>query len=189
MKNKIKKLWFTNDFSRENVEKLQADGWMIRNASAVKDSDFVEQADEYGGDVPASYQVKNTQLTVSIGITPELQQTLDNAKAECEQVVSENDGLKQEVENLKAQIVYIQSKPADTTGFVPIEQFDAVAEDLAITKALLESTQIELTTCQNSAGAMKVRITELEQVNNPAETEQPTDSALVEEKPKATKAK
>jgi hypothetical protein len=55
MKEKSKKLYFTNDFSPENVKKLQDEGWIIRNAQLAKSDSFVEQADEYAGDVPDWY--------------------------------------------------------------------------------------------------------------------------------------
>ena len=55
MKEKPKKLYFTNDFSPENVKKLQDEGWIIRNAQLAKVDSFVEQADEYGGDIPDWY--------------------------------------------------------------------------------------------------------------------------------------
>lgn len=52
----MKKLYFTDDFSPENVQKLQDDGWLLRKASACHASDIVEACDEVGGDVPTQYQ-------------------------------------------------------------------------------------------------------------------------------------
>lgn len=102
MKTKTKKIYFTNDFSAENVEKLQSEGWILRNASAVKESDFLEMADQYGGQVPDRYKPQAGTITVNINteVAPELQQAIDDAKAEYEKVVEENDGLKRQVEAL-----------------------------------------------------------------------------------------
>lgn len=102
MKTKTKKIYFTNDFSAENVEKLQSEGWILRNASAVKESDFIETADEYGGKVPEHYKAKADTITVNINteVAPELQQAIDDAKAECEKLVTDNDSLKRQVEAL-----------------------------------------------------------------------------------------
>ncbi|MCL6243815.1 hypothetical protein M5F04_04410 [Acinetobacter sp. ANC 7200] len=96
MKEKVKKLYFTNDFSVENVQKLQGDGWIIRNAQLAKSDSFVEQADEYGGDVPERYKIGVGKITVQLSAetSSELQQTIDDAKAECEKVVAENAELK-----------------------------------------------------------------------------------------------
>lgn len=104
MKTKTKKIYFTDDFSAANVEKLQSDGWILRNASAVKESDFIELADEYGGKVPEHYKAKADTVTVAINteVAPELQQAIDDAKAECEKVVAENDGLKRQIEALSS---------------------------------------------------------------------------------------
>lgn len=49
----MKKLYFTSDFSKENVEKLKATGWVLRNAAIP--SEHVEHADVYGGDLPKRY--------------------------------------------------------------------------------------------------------------------------------------
>ena len=102
MKTKTKKIYFTDDFSAENVEKLQSEGWILRNASAVKESDFIETADEYGGKVPEHYKAKADTITVNINteVAPELQQAIDDAKAECEKLGTDNDSLKRQVEAL-----------------------------------------------------------------------------------------
>ena len=59
MKENLIKLYFTNDFSPENVQKLQGEGWHLRNAQLAKIDSFVEHADKYGGDVPDWYQKQN----------------------------------------------------------------------------------------------------------------------------------
>lgn len=49
----VKKLYFTSDFSEKNVKDLQSKGWILRN-SAIE-SVSVEDADEYGGELPKIY--------------------------------------------------------------------------------------------------------------------------------------
>lgn len=107
--------------------------------------------------------VKPLTIDVKIGITPELQATIDQAKAECAKVVAENDELKQQLETLKAGLA--QGEPTDLTGMVPIEQFDAVALDLTNTKEHLATAQGELIAFKNDVGAMQARIVELQSVD------------------------
>ncbi|MFW2106350.1 hypothetical protein ACG94R_22710, partial [Acinetobacter guillouiae] len=78
MKDKVKKLYFTNDFSASNVQKLQGEGWIIRNAQLAKSDSFVEKADEYGGDVPERYKANIGKVTVELDVqtSPELQQAI-----------------------------------------------------------------------------------------------------------------
>ena len=102
-------------------------------------------------------------MSLNVGITPELQATIDQAKAECAKVVAENDELKQQVETLKAGL--IQGEPADLSGLVPVEQFDAVALDLTNTKEQLATAQGELISFKNDVGAMQARIAELQSVD------------------------
>ncbi|OTG81806.1 hypothetical protein B9T31_14880 [Acinetobacter sp. ANC 4558] len=121
----FKKIYFTDDFSTENIEKLQSDGWVLRKASAVKEGDFIEQADEYGGEVPSHYKSQNQQIAVSLNaeIAPELQQAIDDAKAECVKVIAENVALKTDMEKviaerdaLKAQVVDLEAKVKKPTA-------------------------------------------------------------------------
>lgn len=57
-----KKLYFTDDFSEENVTKLQEKGFILRDVKAYRPGDFVEAFDEVAGDVPAAYLEKANQL-------------------------------------------------------------------------------------------------------------------------------
>lgn len=165
-----KRLYFTNDFSPENVADLQGQGYTLRKASAYHEADTLEACIEVAGDVPQAYldliaRTKANIITanVQVGITPELQATIDQAKAECEKVIAENDELKQQVETLKSGL--IQGEPANLTGLVPVEQFDAVALDLTNTKEQLATAQGELISFKNDVGAMQARIAELQTVD------------------------
>ncbi|BCX73968.1 MULTISPECIES: HeH/LEM domain-containing protein [Acinetobacter] len=106
---------------------------------------------------------KPLTIDVKVGITPELQAVVDEAKAECEKVVAENDELKQQLEALKAGLV--PGEPVDLTGLVPTEQFDAVALDLTNTKEQLATAQREFIAFKNDAAAMQARIAELQSVD------------------------
>ena len=72
-------------------------------------------------------KVKPLTVSLNVGITPELQATIDQAKAECEKVVAENEALKAELTGvvterdalvleigaLKAQVTELQ-KPVES---------------------------------------------------------------------------
>ncbi|MEQ1309756.1 HeH/LEM domain-containing protein [Acinetobacter bereziniae] len=106
---------------------------------------------------------KPLTIDVKVGITPELQAVVDEAKAECEKVVAENDELKQQLEALKAGLV--PGEPVDLTGLVPTEQFDAVELDLTNTKEQLATAKGEFIAFKNDAAAMQARIAELQLVD------------------------
>ncbi|MFW1954305.1 hypothetical protein ACG91D_01715 [Acinetobacter guillouiae] len=111
MKDKVKKLYFTNDFSASNVQKLQGEGWIIRNAQLAKSDSFVEKADEYGGDVPERYKANIGKVTVEIDVqtSPELQQAIDEAKAECEKAVAERDDALEQLQAAKGEFIAFQN--------------------------------------------------------------------------------
>ncbi|NAR85000.1 HeH/LEM domain protein [Acinetobacter haemolyticus] len=130
----------------------------------------MEACAEVAGDVPQAYldliaRTKANIITanVQVGITPELQKVIDDAKTECEKVVAENVELKQQLETLKAGLV--PGEPADLTGLIPVEQFDAVALDLTNTKEQLATAQSELISFKNDVGAMQARIAELQSLD------------------------
>ena len=173
-----KRLYFTNDFSPENVADLQGQGYTLRKASAYHEADTLEACIEVAGDVPQAYldliaRTKANIITanVQVGITPELQATIDQAKAECEKVIAENGDLKQQIETLKADLA--PGEPADLSGLVPLEQFDAVAQKLVETEEKLKQSHGELTTSQNENTALKAQIAELE-----AKPKKPTAAEL-----------
>lgn len=51
-----KVLYFTSDFSAENVAFAQKNGLVMRNLLAYQPTDFVENCDAVCGDVPERYQ-------------------------------------------------------------------------------------------------------------------------------------
>ena len=153
-----KRLYFTNDFSPENVADLQGQGYTLRKASAYHEADTLEACIEVAGDVPQAYldliaRTKANIITanVQVGITPELQATIDQAKAECEKVVAENVDLKQQIETFKADLA--PGEPADLSGLVPLEQFDAVAQKLVETEEQLNKQRetVKKLTSENEA--------------------------------------
>ena len=92
-----------------------------------------------------------TTVSLKVGITPELQAAIDDAKAECEKVVAENVDLKQQIETLKADLA--PGEPADLSRLVPLEQFDAVAQKLVETEEQLnkERETVKKLTSENEA--------------------------------------
>ena len=115
-----KRLYFTNDFSPENVAELQGQGYTLRKASAYHEADTLEVCIEVAGDVPQAYldliaRTKANIITanVQVGITPELQAVIDEAKAECEKVVAENEALKQKIAALDGSLVVANERIAE----------------------------------------------------------------------------
>ena len=125
-----KRLYFTNDFSPENVAELQGKGYTLRKASAYHEADTLEACAEVAGDVPQAYldlitRTKANIVTanVQVSITPELQAVIDEAKAECEKVVAENEALKQKIAALDGSLVVanerigeLEAKPKKPTA-------------------------------------------------------------------------
>ena len=106
-----KRLYFTNDFSPENVADLQGQGYTLRKASAYHEADTLEACAEVAGDVPQAYldliaRTKANIVTanVQVSITPELQAVIDEAKAECEKVVAENMELTEQLDKEREAI-------------------------------------------------------------------------------------
>ena len=99
-------------------------------------------------------------VNFEVGITPEPQATIDQAKAECEKVVAENVELKQQIETLKADLA--PGEPEDLSGFVPVEQLDAVAQKLVEAEDKLKQSHGELIVSQNENAVLKAKIAELE---------------------------
>ena len=115
-----KRLYFTNDFSPENVADLQGQGYTLRKASAYHEADTLEACAEVAGDVPQAYldlitRTKANIVTanVQMSITPELQAIIDQAKAECEKVFAENMELEQKISVLDAALVVANERIAE----------------------------------------------------------------------------
>ncbi|MFX5168627.1 Ish1 domain-containing protein [Acinetobacter baumannii] len=163
MKAKSKKIYFTNDFSASNVNKLQRDGWVLRNARLAAADTSIELADEYGGDVPSHYKNASGALAtvnLAVGITPELQAVIDDAKAECEKVVEENTQLKQKVAILEqaggnqSELLSENSRLMDAAVLADKALKDAEAQVVGI--------KTEFDAFKNDIPAMQARIAELE---------------------------
>lgn len=163
MKAKSKKIYFTNDFSASNVNKLQGEGWVLRNARLAAADTSIEVADEYGGDVPSHYKNASGALAtvnLAVGITPELQAVIDDAKAECEKVVEENTQLKQKVAILEqaggnqSELLSENSRLKDAAVLADKALKDAEAQVVGI--------KAEFEAFKNDIPAMQTRIAELE---------------------------
>ncbi|QHI16239.1 HeH/LEM domain protein [Acinetobacter haemolyticus] len=162
-----KRLYFTNDFSPENVAELQAQGYTLRKASAYHEADTLEACAEVAGDVPQAYldlikrnKANIVTANVQVSITPELQKVIDDAKAECEKVVAENAGLKEQIQTLKADLTL--GEPADLSGLIPAEQFDAVAQKLTETEDQLNKEREAVKKLTAEKDALLTQVKDLE---------------------------
>ncbi|MGX4758731.1 Ish1 domain-containing protein [Acinetobacter baumannii] len=99
-------------------------------------------------------------VNVEVGVTPELQAVIDDAKAECEKVVEENTQLKQKIEILEqangnsSELLSENSRLKDAV--VLADKATKTAEEQ------LESIQAEFEAFKNDIPAMQARIAELE---------------------------
>lgn len=137
-----KRLYFTDDFSPANVAELQAQGYTLRKASAYHESDTLEACAEVAGDVPQAYldliaRTKANIITanVQVGITPELQKVIDDAKAECEKVVAENAELKEQLDKEREAVKRLTAENTELQNKVLIAEKTLVSADEEI-KAL-----------------------------------------------------
>ncbi|OCY22672.1 Ish1 domain-containing protein [Acinetobacter pittii] len=96
---------------------------------------------------------------VAVGITPELQEVIDNTKAECEKVVEENGQLKQKIEFLKqasgdsSELISENSRLKDAVTLA--DNATKAAEGQVV------SIQAEFDAFKNDVAAMQARINEL----------------------------
>lgn len=99
-------------------------------------------------------------VNVAVGITPELQEVIDQAKADCEKVVEENGQLKQKIEILEqangdsSELISENSRLKDE--LVLASNATIAAEEQA------EGFKAELNAFKNDVNAMQARIAELE---------------------------
>ncbi|HGF9377368.1 TPA: stress-responsive nuclear envelope protein [Acinetobacter nosocomialis] len=99
-------------------------------------------------------------VNVAVGITPELQEVIDDTKAECEKVVEENGQLKQKIEILEqasgdsSELISENSRLKDA-----VLQADNAAK---AAEGKVVSIQAEFEAFKNDIPAMQARIAELE---------------------------
>lgn len=136
-----KKLWFTDDFSPEHIAEKQAEGWLLRKASACHASDTLEVCDEVGGDVPEQY--KNTEIAFDIeGFVPleqfdAVSKKLQETEQQLTMTRSEFVTFQNDVDAMKARVAVLESANYN----------DLKIDDL---KALLTSKGVEF-----KSGALK----------------------------------
>lgn len=99
-------------------------------------------------------------VNVAVGITPELQEVIDQAKADCEKVVEENGQLKQKIEILEqangdsSELISENSRLKD--ALLQSDNASKAAEGKVV------SIQAEFDAFKNDVAAMLARIAELE---------------------------
>ena len=98
-------------------------------------------------------------VNVAVGITPELQEVIDNTKAECEKVVEENGQLKQKIQILEqasgnsSELISENSRLKDAVTLADNATKAAEAQVVSI--------QAEFDAFKNDVAAMQARIAEL----------------------------
>ena len=152
-KESNKRLYFTDDFSPENVAKLQGEGYILRKASAYHEADTLEPCSEVAGDVPKAYldliaRTKADIVTANlqVGITPELQATIDQAQAECAKVIAENDELKEQLATAQGEFIAFKNDVAAMQARIDELQPPTkkpTAAELKAAKAAEEAAKVE----------------------------------------------
>lgn len=148
-----KRLYFTDDFSPENVAKLQGEGYILRKASAYHEADTLEPSSEVAGDVPKAYldliKRNNSNIVTieaKVGITPELQATIDEAKAECAKVIAENVELKEQLATAQGEFIAFKNDVAAMQARIDELQPPTkkpTAAELKAAKAAEEASKVE----------------------------------------------
>lgn len=148
-----KRLYFTDDFSPENVAKLQGEGYILRKASAYHEADTLEPCSEVAGDVPKAYldliKRNNSNIVTieaKVGITPELQATIDDAKAECVKVIAENVELKEQLATAQGEFIAFKNDVAAMQARIDELQPPTkkpTAAELKAAKAAEEAAKVE----------------------------------------------
>lgn len=124
----------------------------------INESDFKHSQHElYEGE---KLSTDSVVVSLNVGITPELQATIDQAKAECAKVVAENVELKEQIETLKADLT--PGEPADLSGLIPAEQFDAVAQKLTETEDQLNKEREAVKKLTAEKDALLTQVKDLE---------------------------
>lgn len=152
-KESNKRLYFTDDFSPENVAKLQGEGYILRKASAYHEADTLEPCSEVAGDVPKAYldliKRNNSNIVTieaKVGITPELQATIDEAKAECAKVIAENVELKEQLATAQGEFIAFKNDVAAMQARIDELQPPTkkpTAAELKAAKAAEEAAKVE----------------------------------------------
>lgn len=87
---------------------------------------------------------------LSVEIAPELQKTIDDAKAECEKVVAENEALKAEIEGIKTERDALALKAKELEEQLNVSQAELVAVKNAGTTGDLLSENTDATTTKET---------------------------------------
>lgn len=111
----------------KNGEKVKVDG-QIHNPDyydkPIKDAESVQIYGDYPK-IVADYEalgikpkvsessIKSVAVKLEVGITPELQKVIDDAKAECEKVQSENDALTKQLATTQGELISAQNLIAE----------------------------------------------------------------------------
>lgn len=143
-------------------------------------SQIVADYEELGINPEVRELAQAEQLTVSVdvGITPELQAVIDEAKAECEKVVAENDQLKEQITVMEQASKVHSDLIAEHSRLNDLLQISDDTNQVSLEQ--LQVAKGEFIAFQNDVVAMKKRIAELEPIG--------VDKKLTAAEVKASKA-
>lgn len=92
------------------------------------DADLVDKAYTFLDNQP-----KSQTVSLNVGITPELQASLDEAKAECEKVVAENTELTEQLDKEREAVKKLKSENDELK--VKVKELEAKAKKLTAAEA------------------------------------------------------
>ena len=92
------------------------------------DADLVDKAYAFLGNQP-----KSQTVSLNVGITPELQASLDEAKAECEKVVAENTDLTEQLDKEREAVKKLASENDELKA--KVKELEAKAKKLTAAEA------------------------------------------------------
>lgn len=107
----MKKLFFTEDFSSDNVANLQAQGYTLRNPLAYKEGDFIEDCDAVAGDVPEAYAKRFKLVENKSDVAPTL--TLDEMNVAQLREVLDESGVEYDNKLKKPELLALALKSSE----------------------------------------------------------------------------
>lgn len=141
----MKILYFTSDFSAENIEFAKKYGMTMRNAAAVETAQNLEQCDMvYGDETPENYR-----KAFELFVLSENNATQGVSQEAYNVIVAENEQLKAENEELKMRHAEFAESTAQT---VAIEAYQALQAELETAQARIAELEAELTAAKTTKG-------------------------------------
>lgn len=135
------RLYFTNDFSPENVKKLQGQGWTLRRASAYRPGDSLEECSEVSGDVPQAYLDAEKKANGKLAV--------GNSKADYEKVIAKNAELTEQLKKEREAVKKLTDEVSDTKAI--LQAIEAERDALAAKLTALEAKETVIVVNETAA--------------------------------------